>query len=202
MGEISLQALIRQVAPAIVAICTGAALLAVAANFVFAPPPSTIQSEKKSAVATGTMLVYFVVLYLLLRFHIGEIRLPARTSNVLLDFGLALLLVGTVVNILGRVALGGQWGNHVVLYKDHALVSSGMFRWVRHPLYASLIWMASGASLVFSNVAALGATLCIFVPAMIYRARQEEAALIILFPGYADYRRKTGMLVPWPWPHT
>lgn len=201
MHEIHLQAMVRHAAPAIVALCTGAALLAVAANFLFAPPPTSIQTEKKSFVATGTMLVYFMVLYLLLRFHVGAILLPERIANVLLDLGLALLLLGTVVNVMGRVALGGQWGNHVVLYKEHAMVSTGMFRWVRHPLYASLIWMACGASLIFSNMAALVATVCIFLPAMIYRARQEEAALITLFPGYAEYRRKTGMLVPWPWPH-
>lgn len=201
MGEIHLQDMVRQAAPAVVALCTAAALLAVAANFLFAPPSSSIQTEKKSVVATGTMLVYFMVLYLLLRFHVGAVLLPERIANVLLDLGLALILVGTVVNVMGRVALGGQWGNHVVLYKEHAMVSTGMFRWVRHPLYASLIWMACGASLIFSNIAALAATLCVFLPAMIYRARQEEVALITLFPGYAEYRRKTGMLVPWPWPH-
>ena len=200
MGERHLQALVTQAAPAVVALCTAVALLAVAANFLLAPPPSTIQAEKKSVVATGTMLAYFGVLYLLLRFQLGVVLLPATLAKVVLDLGLALILVGTVVNVLGRIALGGRWGNHVVLYQDHALVRTGMFRWVRHPLYASLIWMACGGSLVFSNLAALGATLCVFLPAMIYRARQEEAALITLFPGYAEYRRTTGMLVPRPWP--
>ena len=202
MGDLHLQATIRHAAPAVVALCTAAALLAVAVSFLFAPPPSTIRAEKKSVVATGTMLGYFVVLYLLLRFQVGVIALPAGLAVVLLDLGLALMLAGTVVNVLGRVTLGGQWGNHVVLYQNHAMVNSGVFRWVRHPLYGSLIWMACGAACIFSNLAALVATLCVFVPAMIYRARQEEAALITLFPGYAEYRRKTGMLVPRLWPHT
>lgn len=111
--------MVSQTAPAVVAMCTAVALLAVAANFLLAPPPSTIKAEKKSIVATGTMLAYFVVLYLLLRFQVGGVLLPAIMANVLLDLGLALILVGTVVNVLGRVALGGRWGNHVILYKDH-----------------------------------------------------------------------------------
>jgi len=202
MGEPHVQALLRAAAPAVVAICTGAALLAVAINFLVAPPPSTIRQEHKSVVATGTMLGYFGGFYGLLRFQLGVVLLPRGLADLLLDLGLGLMLAGTVVNVLGRVALGGQWGNHVVLYRDHALVRTGMFRWVRHPLYASLVWMACGASFIFSNLAALLATLGIFLPAMIYRARQEEAALLTLFPGYAEYRRRTGMLVPWPWPRS
>lgn len=198
MPERHLQGLLRAAAPGAVALCTAAALLAVAANFLLARPPSTIRSEQKSVVATGSMLAYFAVLYGVLRFHVGEVRLPAGLAEVLLDAGLGLLLLGTAVNVGGRFALGGQWGNHVVLYQDHALVTTGVFRWVRHPLYASLLWMACGAALIFANAAALAATLGLFLPAMIYRARQEEAALLTLFPGYAEYRRKTGMLLPWP----
>ena len=200
MGDPHVQALLRSAAPAVVALCTAAALLAVAVNFLSAPPPSTIRTEQKSVVATGTMLGYFVVLYLLLRFQLGVVPLPTGLADLLLDLGLVLILAGTLVNILGRLALAGQWGNHVVLYKDHHLVDTGMFRWVRHPLYASLVWMACGAAFIFSNLAALLATLGVFLPAMVYRARQEETALLALFPGYAAYRRRTGMLVPWPWP--
>ena len=200
MGESHVQALLRAAAPAVVAACTAAALLAVAVNFLFAPPRSTIRSERKSVVATGTMLGYFVLLYLLLRFQFGVVRLPLGMADLLLDLGLVLMVAGTAVNVLGRVTLGGQWGDHVVLYQDHALVDTGVFRWVRHPLYASLIWMACGAALIFRNLAALLATLGVFLPAMVYRARQEESALSALFPGYAAYRRRTGMLVPRPWP--
>jgi len=41
--------------------------------------------------------------------------------------------------------------------------------------------------------------LVIFLPAMIYRARQEEAILSATFPNYAQYRRRTGMFLPMPW---
>lgn len=192
-----IQALIRQAAPWAVALCTGAALLAVAANFLLARPAAAVRSEQRSVVATGSMLGFFAGFYLLLRFHWGELPLAPALADGLLDLGLLLVVAGTLVNIAGRLALGGQWGNQVVLYRDHALVSAGIYRWLRHPLYASLVWMAAGAALVFGNAAALLATLGLFLPAMVHRARLEEAALASLFPGYADYRRRTGMLVPW-----
>lgn len=198
MGD--LQTLLRHAAPVLVAGCAVVVLLAVLVNVVLAPPSSTIRSEHRSPVATGTMLGFFGILHVLLRLQLGVVRLPALAAHALLDIGLVLVLLGTGVQVMGRIALGRQWGDHVIVYQDHALVSTGMFRWVRHPLYASLVWMACGAALVFANAAALAATLGIFLPAMVYRARQEEAVLMSLFPAYADYRRRTGMLVPWPWP--
>jgi protein-S-isoprenylcysteine O-methyltransferase Ste14 len=196
-----LQALLRAAAPALVALATATVLAAVALNFMLARPAAAVRSERRSAVATGTMLGFFALLFLLLRFQLGAVRLSPWLADLLLDAGLGLVLLGAGVNVAGRLTLGGLWGNHVVLYRDHALVCTGVFRWVRHPLYASLIWMAAGAACVFGNPAALAATLGIFLPAMVFRARQEEAALSSLFPGYAAYRRRTGMLVPRPWSH-
>ena len=46
--------------------------------------------------------------------------------------------------------------------------------------------------LVWVLLAALG----VFLPAMAYRARQEETALAAEFPAYAEYRRRTGMFFP------
>jgi len=66
---------------------------------------------------------------------------------------------------------------------------SGIFGVVRHPLYASLIWMFCGAAIAYHNLAALGAALLIFLPAMVYRAKLEEAMLEALFSRVSPIRR-------------
>ena len=40
--------------------------------------------------------------------------------------GLLLLVAGTVVNILGRFSLGGNWGDQIRIYRDHGLVTGGV----------------------------------------------------------------------------
>ncbi len=182
--------------PYAVALATVVALGAVALNFALAKGRDAVQSEKRSPVATGTMLGFFGALYLVLRLGLTARAVPAPV----IAFGLGLLAAGTGLNLAGRLALAGNWGDHVVVYTDHSLVVRGPYRVVRHPLYASLIWMASGASLIFGNPLALGMVLGVFVPAMVYRARQEEAVLTQRFPDYAAYRRRTGMFLPMPWP--
>ena len=102
-------------------------------------------------------------------------------------------MFGCAVNILGRVQLGGNWANQATIYQKQKLVTAGVYGWVRHPLYASLIWMFFGASVVYANWFAFVLNSAIFVPFMVYRAGLEEAMLAAEFPDYGDYRRRVGM---------
>jgi len=178
-----------------VAFCTISVLTAVFINFQLARKAHTVRNERPSFVKTGSMLVFFAVIYLVIRLHIGVYDLPAIYYPVAIS-GLVLVILGAVVNIMGRFALGRNWGNQVIIYQDHTLVTGGVYRLVRHPLYAGLIWMFIGASLVFKNWASLLATVFIFIPAMYYRGKLEESALVAQFPSYAEYRDRTGMLFP------
>jgi protein-S-isoprenylcysteine O-methyltransferase Ste14 len=76
------------------------------------------------------------------------------------------------------------------------MIQKGMYRFVRHPLYASIIWMFFGASFVYMNYAALLANVCVFIPAMYYRAKQEERLLAQEFPEYQAYQKAVGMFFP------
>ena len=185
------------IARTVVVLCAFATLTAVLVNFLLAQRASAVRREKRSVVATGTMLGFFAVFAGLIRFRIGAVEvLPPAAWRATATAGLALMVAGATVNILGRLALGANWGDHIRIYRNHGLVTRGAYRLVRHPLYASLIWMACGASLVFENPLALLAALGVFLPAMAYRARQEETALAAEFPAYAEYRRRTGMFFP------
>ncbi len=186
------------VAGRVVSFCAAVVLLAVARNFALADRGATVTRERRSVVATGTMLAFFVAVYLIIHYRLGVVRLPdglpaAATTLV----GLLLVVAGCVVNLLGRFSLAGNWANQAVVYQQHALVTSGVYGWLRHPLYASLIWMFGGAALAFHNLAAMLATLVVYVPAMHYRAALEEALLAERFADYADYRARTGRFVPW-----
>jgi protein-S-isoprenylcysteine O-methyltransferase Ste14 len=178
-----------------VTLCTLSVLTAVLINFLLAHTPHAVQSRRKSSVATGSMLAFLAVIYLLIRFRVGTQVIPQIYYPAAV-FGLALVGLGTAVNITGRFALGQNWGNQVIIYEDHKLVTRGVYRIVRHPLYAGLIWMFAGASLVFQNWLALAATMLIFFPGVYYRGKQEEKVLAAQFPDYVEYRNHTGMFFP------
>ena len=181
----------------VICCCVAALLLAVAINFAEARDGRTVQREQRSVVATGTMLLFFLIYYLLIRRHIGALPAPGLALHLaFVLLGLLLIVLGTVTNIAGRLTLGSRWGDQIRVYRDHQVVSSGVFRLVRHPLYASLIWIGIGGSFVYLNLAAFVATVLIFLPAMYYRARQEEKLLAATLPDYQRYREGTGMFFP------
>lgn len=77
-----------------------------------------------------------------------------------------------------------------------ALVTTGVYRYIRHPLYASLLCVAWGAfekDLTWASTALVAvATVCLIVT-----AKRDEAECVRYFGHrYADYMRRTWMFVP------
>jgi protein-S-isoprenylcysteine O-methyltransferase Ste14 len=178
-------------------LCVAAVLLAVVANHLAARHGGAVEVRRRSPVATASMLGFFLAYLVVLRLRVGVVPMErgVARSTVMLA-GLALLVAGCAVNLVGRLGLGRNWADQVTVYREQTLVRNGVFGVVRHPLYASLIWMFVGGSLLYRSAAALALTLAIFLPAMVVRARQEETLLAQRFPEYAAYRQQVGMLLP------
>lgn len=151
---------------------------------------------QRNPVATCSMSLFAALFYLTLRFQWFSLLAPD-----LIGWrapGLLLMVLGAVVNLLGRRVLAENWSDHVRIYADHELIQTGPFRYMRHPLYASLIWIFIGASVSYCNPLALLETLLIFLPAMHYRASLEEKALCAQFgAAYSAYCDGVFRFFPW-----
>lgn len=172
-------------------------VIAVGIDFIEFQKREQVKTEKKSIVETGTMFLFFFLFYSLIRFGVGRLSIQSDVlKEWMMVIGSIVLIIGATVNVCGRFNLGKNWANQIKVYSDHAMIRSGMYRFVRHPLYASIIWMFFGASFIYLNYAALIATICVFIPAMYYRAKQEEQLLAKEFEGYSLYQKQVGMFFP------
>ena len=110
-----------------------------------------------------------------------------------------LTVVGLIVAIWARVHLGSNWAGYVTYKENHELVTSGPYRFVRHPIYSGLILMSLGTILCYGCLAFIiffGAVLISFT----WRIKREEKIMINLFgQKYIDYMKKTKTLIPWIW---
>lgn len=77
------------------------------------------------------------------------------------------------------------------------IVEDGLYRYIRHPMYASLLFLGWGA--FFKHISLLTVILILLVSAfLIAVARVEERENLKFFgPEYADYMRQTKMFIPW-----
>jgi protein-S-isoprenylcysteine O-methyltransferase Ste14 len=76
------------------------------------------------------------------------------------------------------------------------LVTSGPYRWVRHPMYTSVL-MAAAAAAVKSHEIADGGLWVALLIVLLVKAGIEERALMIRFPDYQDYKSRTTRFLPW-----
>jgi protein-S-isoprenylcysteine O-methyltransferase Ste14 len=100
-----------------------------------------------------------------------------------------------------RLTLGDLWSSTVTRKDGHTIVERGPYRLVRHPIYTGIIAAFLSLTLQVGTPAAfLGLALLIF--GFWLKARLEERFLMreLGEAAYADYRRRTPMLMPF-WPH-
>jgi protein-S-isoprenylcysteine O-methyltransferase Ste14 len=82
---------------------------------------------------------------------------------------------------------------------EQKLVSTGPYRWVRHPMYLGLIVMYLCMPLALGSYAALP-VFALLAPVIVFRLLNEEALLRRELPGYTEYCARTRFrLVPWVW---
>jgi len=124
-----------------------------------------------------------------------SLRLEGGWGLMMQILGVALLLSGLGLHWWSRFHLRQFYAEDVIVQNRHALVDTGPYRLVRHPVYTSFFAIALGLLLVNPAITTLGLTLYVFVD-FTRAARQEEALLSIEIPGYAGYVERTGRFVP------
>jgi protein-S-isoprenylcysteine O-methyltransferase Ste14 len=127
------------------------------------------------------------------------VRLPAAGRWAALVLGAAFYWAGLGLVLWGRVALGAMYGVSSAagaeLYAGHRLVTTGPFRFVRHPMYVGAVVWAAGALLLFRTWALV--LVCAHLPVFCVRAGREEAALAAEFgEAWRAYARRVPAGIP------
>jgi len=108
-----------------------------------------------------------------------------------------ILLFSSLVPIIAGVYLLRHVGKPTdALEATTQLVQSGIYRFIRHPLYISLLLLAWG--IFFKSPSLLDGCLAAIATAFLYAtARADEAECLIKFgEDYAKYMKKTKMFIP------
>lgn len=74
------------------------------------------------------------------------------------------------------------------------LVVDGPYRWVRHPMYTSLLMLVLPAALAGGPASMTAGAALLAV--LVVKHRFEDRLLAARFPGHADWKRRTGGLLP------
>lgn len=120
--------------------------------------------------------------------------LPGPTLLTSLPLSLTLVVLGSV-GVVWSGALLGRALTPLPVPNGAGLVARGVYRWVRHPMYASLVVICLGVA-VGSGVLWCYVTVVALAVFFAAKARFEERYLVREYAGYAEYGARVGRFVP------
>jgi protein-S-isoprenylcysteine O-methyltransferase Ste14 len=105
------------------------------------------------------------------------------------------LIPGVFILLLSFLGLGSSLTANPVPKDNSQLVTDGLYKLVRHPIYTGLLLL--GLSLVL-NAGIFPHVLVWLVLAVLlnYKAKFEESLLMKRYPEYVEYASKTGRFIP------
>jgi protein-S-isoprenylcysteine O-methyltransferase Ste14 len=93
--------------------------------------------------------------------------------------------------------LGRNWSVTLEVRANHSLVTEGIYRHVRHPMYTAFLLWALAQAILLPNWIADFAGIVGFGTLYLFRVGPEEAMLLETFgEDYRDYMKRTGRIIP------
>jgi len=114
--------------------------------------------------------------------------------------GVMCLVIGLWLFYRSHADLGTNWSITLEVREQHRLITRGVYRRIRHPMYLALVLYSVGQALVIPNWVAGPANLIVFATLLALRVRAEERMMGEAFGDeYAVYSARTKRLVPGVW---
>jgi protein-S-isoprenylcysteine O-methyltransferase Ste14 len=144
------------------------------------------------------LLLAIIVAFLLPHLPIFHFVNFAPVNSVVSSIGVILCAAGIAFLAWARQHLGKNWSQTVAVKKGHELVTSGPYRYVRHPMYAGGLVACIGSAVVCGGAWIF--LLVILGGLFLWRVGAEGKLMGQQFPNeYPDYKKRTWALIPFAW---
>lgn len=160
------------------------------------------KASGKSAVERALLVLAMLSFFLPLLWAI--LGVPAAADYPLrpvpYGMGVAAIVVGLWLFARSHADLGTNWSITLEVREGHRLVTHGVYRAIRHPMYTALLLYSVGFVLVLPNWVAGPSYLVSMLLLVAFRLGPEERLMRAEFgPAYDEYARRTKRLIPGVW---
>jgi protein-S-isoprenylcysteine O-methyltransferase Ste14 len=113
--------------------------------------------------------------------------------------GVALVFLGLAFAVWARRHLGSNWSGTVTVKENHALIRTGPYAWVRHPIYTGLLTAILGSAIARGELRGVW-SIALCTMAFLIKLRTEERWMREVFGReYERYSVEVPALIPlWP----
>lgn len=112
-------------------------------------------------------------------------------------FGLVIAIPGFILMQAGEKHLAKQFSIEVTVQKNHQLIQSGPYQYIRHPRYLGILTFFFGIALTFRSLLGFGILFALGI-VLVWRIFAEEKLMKEEFGAeWEAYRAKTWKLIPY-----
>ena len=139
-----------------------------------------------------------LVLEILGVFKIGSIDIAetdAMYSYRLI--GLVVFIIFSWIQVWAYKTMGKNYSQEVIISKKQEVVTTGPYKFIRHPQYLAQLLSDVGAGIALASYLVFPIVILLQIPLFILRAFLEEKLLTKRFPDeYGNYKKKSGFILP------
>jgi len=156
--------------------------------------PSEFDRKQRIAYLAGA--VYIPVLLIVPSWEYTHLNGPIPRDGPLALAGLVLFGFGIIVLVAAMRGLGRLYTSYLGIQREHHLVTTGPYKYIRHPGYLGEIMSMCGVGLSLSSIVGLVLGV-VALGLVLVRIRSEEEMLIDNFVDeYQLYMKRTKRLIP------
>ena len=162
-----------------------------------AKSPDATEHDKGTTrfIGVAFFISWFLLLLAALLDHL-QIGL-VESHHVFVIIGFVLMGTGVTLRVVAMRTLGKFFTRTLQMRKAHRVVSTGVYRHLRHPGYLGDIVLFAGSGIATSNAITTILILGVILPAFVQRIAVEEQMLInLLGEEYVAYKEKSWKLIP------
>jgi protein-S-isoprenylcysteine O-methyltransferase Ste14 len=171
-------------------------------SLIYNPQVGQTQENRKSDAPRSKLdliliQIFSLAIVILAPFSDGRSSGVLNIEDTIRYIGLLITIPGFVLMQAGEKYLAKQFSIEVTLQKDHKLIQSGPYQYIRHPRYLGILVFFTGISLTFRSL--LGIMLVLVLAAvLVWRVFAEEKMMHQEFgKEWEEYREKTWRLIPY-----
>src|SRR4030095_6561048 len=161
-----------------------------------------VAKSRKTSLETGLLVLAWIVFFIPLIWIASPVLSFAEYR-----LGLGPLVAGVMCFVIGlwlfyrsHADLGTNWSITLEVREQHRLITHGLYRRIRHPMYFAMMVYALGQALVIPNWVAGPSNLVAFTILFALRVHAEEQMMSDMFGDeYTTYAARTKRLVPGVW---
>jgi protein-S-isoprenylcysteine O-methyltransferase Ste14 len=179
-----------------------AVMLAIRAPYGARSKRVPVIKSYRTSLDTGLLIVawpaFFIPLIWIASPAFSFAEYPLRLGPLIA--GVVCFAAGLWLFYRSHADLGTNWSITLEVREQHQLITQGVYRRIRHPMYSSLVLYTVAQALVIPNWVAGPSNLVAFAILFALRVRAEERMMLEQFGDeYTAYMARTKRLVPEVW---